>query len=38
VAGKLEVPIAGTFPLSGVQDAYRRLEQGHIRGKIVLTL
>jgi NADPH:quinone reductase-like Zn-dependent oxidoreductase len=36
--GKLEVPIAGTFPLSQVQDAYRLLEPGHIRGKIVLTL
>jgi NADPH:quinone reductase-like Zn-dependent oxidoreductase len=36
--GKLEVPIAGTFPLSQVQDAYRLLERGHIRGKIVLTL
>jgi NADPH:quinone reductase-like Zn-dependent oxidoreductase len=38
VDGKLEVPIAATFPLSQVQDAYRLLEQGHIRGKIVLTL
>jgi NADPH:quinone reductase-like Zn-dependent oxidoreductase len=38
VDGKLEVPIAGTFPLSQVQDAYRLLDQGHIRGKIVLTL
>jgi NADPH:quinone reductase-like Zn-dependent oxidoreductase len=37
-AGQLEVPIAGTFPLSGVQDAYRYLEQGHVRGKVVLTL
>jgi NADPH:quinone reductase-like Zn-dependent oxidoreductase len=36
--GKLEVPIAGTFPLSLVQDAYRQLEPGHTRGKIVLTL
>jgi NADPH:quinone reductase-like Zn-dependent oxidoreductase len=35
--GKLEVPIAGTYPLSGVQDAYRQLASGHIRGKIVLT-
>jgi NADPH:quinone reductase-like Zn-dependent oxidoreductase len=38
VDGKLKVPIAGTFPLSQVQDAYRLLEPGHIRGKIVLTL
>ena len=35
-AGQLEVPIAATFPLDRVQDAYRRLESGHIRGKIVL--
>jgi len=36
--GQLEMPIATTFPLSQVQDAYRRLASGHIRGKIVLTL
>ena len=36
VDGKLELPIAGTFPLSQVQDAYRLLEKGHIRGKVVL--
>jgi NADPH:quinone reductase-like Zn-dependent oxidoreductase len=35
-AGDLEVPIAATFPLGQVQDAYRLLEQGHVRGKIVL--
>ena len=35
-AGELELPIAATFPLDRVQDAYRRLEEGHIRGKIVL--
>jgi len=35
-AGNLEVPIAATFPLAQVQDAYRLLEQGHVRGKIVL--
>jgi NADPH:quinone reductase-like Zn-dependent oxidoreductase len=34
--GQLEVPIAATFPLSQVQDAYRRLATGHLRGKIVL--
>ncbi|MFY9931930.1 MAG: NADP-dependent oxidoreductase [Streptosporangiaceae bacterium] len=37
-AGQLEVPIAATFPLSQVQDAYRRLATGHLRGKIVLTV
>jgi NADPH:quinone reductase-like Zn-dependent oxidoreductase len=35
-AGQLEVPIAATFPLTDVRDAYRRLAGGHIRGKIVL--
>jgi NADPH:quinone reductase-like Zn-dependent oxidoreductase len=35
-AGQLEVPIAATFPLEQVRDAYRLLEQGHTRGKIVL--
>lgn len=34
--GKLEIPIAGTYPLSDVRDAYDRLASGHIRGKIVL--
>ena len=37
-AGELEVPIAATFPLAEVQDAYRRLDQGHLLGKIVLTV
>jgi NADPH:quinone reductase-like Zn-dependent oxidoreductase len=35
-AGELEMPIAATFPLDQVQDAYRRLAEGHILGKIVL--
>ncbi len=35
-AGQLEVPIAATFPLADVRDAYRLLAGGHIRGKIVL--
>ena len=35
-AGELEVPIAATFPLDQVQEAYRRLATGHILGKIVL--
>jgi len=34
--GRLEVPIAGTYPLAKVQDAYRELAQGHTHGKIVL--
>jgi NADPH:quinone reductase-like Zn-dependent oxidoreductase len=35
-AGQLEVPIAATFPLASVRDAYDQLERGHTRGKIVL--
>jgi len=35
-AAELEVPIAATFPLDRVQDAYRRLAEGHLLGKIVL--
>jgi len=34
--GRLEVPIAATFPLERVQDAFAELEQRHTRGKIVL--
>jgi NADPH:quinone reductase-like Zn-dependent oxidoreductase len=35
-AGELEVPIAAAYPLAQVQDAYRELADGHVRGKIVL--
>ena len=35
-AGELEVPIAATFALTDVRDAFRLLEQGHTRGKVVL--
>lgn len=34
--GELEVPIARTFALEEVRDAYRELERRHTRGKIVL--
>ncbi|MBT2502065.1 NADP-dependent oxidoreductase [Curtobacterium sp. ISL-83] len=34
--GSIEVPIAATYPLERVQDAYEELEQRHTRGKIVL--
>jgi NADPH:quinone reductase-like Zn-dependent oxidoreductase len=34
--GRLEVPIAATYPLARVKDAFAELEQGHTRGKIVL--
>jgi NADPH:quinone reductase-like Zn-dependent oxidoreductase len=35
-SGEVELPIAATFPLSAVQDAYRELARGHTRGKIAL--
>ncbi|MFB9834044.1 NADP-dependent oxidoreductase [Actinoallomurus acaciae] len=35
-AGRLEIPIAATYPLDEVRDAYRDLERRHTRGKIVL--
>jgi len=35
-AGELAFPIEAAYPLDQVQDAYRRLEQGRVRGKIVL--
>ncbi|HTT54530.1 MAG TPA: NADP-dependent oxidoreductase [Streptosporangiaceae bacterium] len=35
-AGELDIPIAATFPLAQVRDAYRLLAQGHVQGKIVL--
>jgi NADPH:quinone reductase-like Zn-dependent oxidoreductase len=35
-AGRLEVPIARTYPLADVREAYRELERRHTLGKIVL--
>jgi NADPH:quinone reductase-like Zn-dependent oxidoreductase len=35
-AGELEIPIAATYPLDRVRDAYRELADNHTRGKIVL--
>jgi len=35
-AGRLELPVTETFPLTQVRAAYRRLAQGHVLGKIVL--
>lgn len=35
-AGKLDVPVARSYPLAQVQDAFRELEQRHTRGKLVL--
>jgi NADPH:quinone reductase-like Zn-dependent oxidoreductase len=34
--GRLDVPVAATYPLAEVRDAYRELEKRHTRGKIVL--
>ena len=34
--GLLDIPIARVYPLARVRDAYRKLEQRHTRGKIVL--
>jgi NADPH:quinone reductase len=36
VAGKIEVPIAATYPLDEVREAYEQLEDRHSLGKIVL--
>jgi NADPH:quinone reductase-like Zn-dependent oxidoreductase len=35
-SGRIEVPIAATYPLERVQEAFAELEQRHTRGKIVL--
>jgi NADPH:quinone reductase-like Zn-dependent oxidoreductase len=35
-SGQVEVPIAATYPLEKVRDAYDELERRHTRGKIVL--
>jgi NADPH:quinone reductase-like Zn-dependent oxidoreductase len=37
-AGQLTVPIAATFPLEQVRDAYAELAKRHTRGKIVLRM
>jgi NADPH:quinone reductase-like Zn-dependent oxidoreductase len=36
VEGRLEIPIAKTYPLTQVREAFRDLEQRHTLGKIVL--
>ncbi|WP_213452702.1 NADP-dependent oxidoreductase [Rhizomonospora bruguierae] len=36
VDGRLELPVAATYPLDRVRDAYRELAERHTRGKIVL--
>jgi NADPH2:quinone reductase len=36
-AGKLRVEVAGVYPLERTAEAYRELEAGHVRGKLVVT-
>jgi NADPH:quinone reductase len=38
VAAKLQVPIAAEFPLAAAADAQRRVEAGHVVGKVVLRI
>ncbi|WP_406464264.1 NADP-dependent oxidoreductase [Streptomyces sp. NBC_01622] len=35
-SGRIEIPVAATYPLDRLRDAYAELEQRHTRGKIVL--
>jgi NADPH:quinone reductase-like Zn-dependent oxidoreductase len=35
-SGQIEIPIAATYPLDRVRDAFAALEQRHTRGKIAL--
>jgi NADPH:quinone reductase-like Zn-dependent oxidoreductase len=37
-AGQLRVPIAKAFPLEQIADAHRLIAEGHVRGKVVVTL
>jgi NADPH:quinone reductase-like Zn-dependent oxidoreductase len=36
--GRLRVEVAGTYPLDRIADAHRASEEGHTRGKIVVTV
>jgi len=36
--GKVHVEVARTYPLEEAADAYRELETGHVRGKVVVVL
>jgi NADPH:quinone reductase-like Zn-dependent oxidoreductase len=37
-AGKIKPVIDRTYPLSQIADAMRYLEQGHARGKVIITV
>jgi NADPH:quinone reductase-like Zn-dependent oxidoreductase len=34
--GDIEIPIAKTYPMNRVKEAYKQLEKHHTHGKIVL--
>ncbi|MFW7413552.1 NADP-dependent oxidoreductase [Demequina sp. SO4-18] len=36
--GHVRVEVAGSYPLEATADAYRELERGHVRGKLVVTV
>ncbi|MBO0654480.1 NADP-dependent oxidoreductase [Streptomyces triculaminicus] len=36
-SGRIRMPVEAVFPLEKAPDAYRRLDLGHLRGKIVIT-
>jgi NADPH2:quinone reductase len=36
--GELRIHVAETFPLERAAEAHRRLEEGHVQGKLVLTM
>jgi len=38
LAGRLRMRIEAEFPLASIVEAYRRLETGHLAGKVVLTI
>jgi len=38
VEGALVVPVEAVFPLAEVVPAFERLENGHLRGKIIVTV
>ena len=35
-SGQIEIPIAATYPLARVRDAFAELEERHTLGKVVL--
>lgn len=37
-AARLEVPIAASYPLARAADAHRRLNRGHVLGKVILRI